>query len=252
MLPSRDNCCWPRVIQTTIRLVTTRPGTSSTVTACRMDGASPPRPEPVFARPMRPIDLVSAAIRHYARRNRRTSNSAVDRRFGEAHVSAAQRISQRHRRLDRIRIRPDGSFDAGRNLNVAKARVTGIDASYHWHSPLWELTVSALLQDPEDLQTGEQLARRAGRSLTVNAVRQVQSPQYRPGPARHVEPPRLGVRRHNQRRLPAGQPDRPVAGFRPLVRAGQIENLLDRDYETAAGFRSPGRGLYLTALYRSQ
>ena len=79
----------------------------------------------------------------------------VDRRFGKAHVL---RLSAFRNDIDDLIefVFDPVTFD-GENLNVAKARVTGIDASYRWRNSLWELGVDALLQDPEDVQTGEQL-----------------------------------------------------------------------------------------------
>ena len=107
------------------------------------------------------------------------------------------------------------------------------------------------MQDPEDRATGQQLARRAKRSLTVNLVREF---------GEHA----LGL----DVLATSSRPDSPFsditnAGYvlanltgqlqlgRNWQLLGRIENLLDRHYETAAGFRAADRGIYLSARYRT-
>ncbi|NNF66900.1 MAG: TonB-dependent receptor [Gammaproteobacteria bacterium] len=141
---------------------------------------------------------------------------------------------------------------AGENLNVAEARIKGIDAGYQWRNSDWEIDISALLQDPEDRQTGQQLARRAKRSLTLNTVRHFD--KYSVG---------LDLLATTARRdspfadtMNAGYVLASLNANWKVSKAwslqGRLENLLDRDYETAANFRSPGRGLYLSARYLLQ
>ncbi|MDH3590160.1 MAG: TonB-dependent receptor plug domain-containing protein, partial [Gammaproteobacteria bacterium] len=88
----------------------------------------------------------------------------IDRRFGSYHWL---RFS-----LFRNEIEDLIEYFDGGNLNVAEARVTGLDAGYRWHNTAWRINVNAIFQDPEDRQAHMQLARRAKRSLTVNATRQ--------------------------------------------------------------------------------
>jgi len=174
----------------------------------------------------------------------------VDRRYGENHLI---RFSLFQTDIDDL---IEYVFDpltfAGGNLNVAETRIKGIDAGYRWSSPRWQLGISALLQDPEDTQTGMELARRARRSLTVNALRNFENHSVG-----------LDLLATSERR-DSPFSDTINAGYllanlnaqwqlsETWSVQGRIENLFDRHYETAANFRSAGRGLYVSARYRLQ
>lgn len=158
-----------------------------------------------------------------------------------------------HNRVDDL---IDFVFDAetlaGGNVNVARARIEGIEARHEASWVNWRITTTALLQDPRDLTTDRQLSRRARRSLSVNL-------------ARDFGPLSLGLDLLATSRRPdssftetinAGYVLASLAGRLELSRhwalQGRLDNLLDTNYETAAGFRSPGRGLYLAAQYRTR
>lgn len=139
---------------------------------------------------------------------------------------------------------------AGSNVNIARARITGLDAGYRWRNDYWRVAASVLLQNPHDLQNDTQLARRARRSLTLNASRVFDV--YTLG---------FDVLATSQRRdspfsdtINSGYVLANLSAQMQLTRnwslQGKIENLLDTNYQTAAGFRSAGRGLYLAARYR--
>ncbi len=138
----------------------------------------------------------------------------------------------------------------GENRNLAEARIRGIEAAYEYRQPGWRLGVEAVLQDPENLETGEDLFRRARESLTLTAVRS-------------LGPVELGLDL-----LATGS--RKDFGFPQAVEldsyvlanlnatwhigprlelSGRIENLLDEDYELAHTYNTPGRGLYLSLRY---
>lgn len=137
----------------------------------------------------------------------------------------------------------------GENRNVARARIRGIEAGWRWRPGAWSATVEGIVQDPIDETTGERLARRAGKSLTASLSR------------------RLGRVDLGGDLLAQGR--REDSAFSATVNGGYAiwnatagwqalpglmlqargENLLDKDYATAAGFRSPGRAGYLTLRY---
>ncbi|MBT8144553.1 MAG: TonB-dependent receptor [Gammaproteobacteria bacterium] len=138
---------------------------------------------------------------------------------------------------------------AGGNFNVAEARIRGAELSHRWQGGYWDLTTTALYQDPEDRRSGKQLARRAQRQLTVNLVRQfgehtlgldVLAASARP------DSPFSDVR--NAGYVLANLSSQFAVGEKWLLE-GRIENLLDTEYELAAGFRSPERGVYVAARY---
>jgi vitamin B12 transporter len=51
--------------------------------------------------------------------------------------------------------------------NIGKARIRGIEAAWHYNAAPWDIRVEAISQDPENLDNGDQLSRRAKRSLTT-------------------------------------------------------------------------------------
>jgi vitamin B12 transporter len=138
---------------------------------------------------------------------------------------------------------------SGENRNVARARIRGVEAGWRWRPGPWSATVEGIVQDPVDETTGERLARRAGKSLTASLSRRLGA----------VE---LGTdllaqgRREDSAFSTTVNPGYAVWNATLGWRAGgglslqaRGENLLDRDYATAAGFASPGRSAWLTLRY---
>ena len=134
--------------------------------------------------------------------------------------------------------------------NVAKARIRGAELTYTLGADPWRLRVTGTVQDPEDERTGERLLRRAREILTVSTTR------------------RFGAHELGLDVLASGDRDDfgfpdPVplgsyvlANLSGTVRFGErwtvranVENLLDEDYETAAGFRTAERAFHLRLGY---
>ncbi len=146
---------------------------------------------------------------------------------------------------------PDGFAgpDPGSNRNVAEARVEGIEFSHAFHGDDWRWRLEAIIQDPRDLATETQLARRAKRTLTVSYVHRFGKLELgidglatgpRPdSPFNAVELPGYGLLGVSARWFLA-----PAWSL-----AARIENLADRDYQTAAGFNTANRSYYLTLRY---
>ncbi|MEO1574055.1 MAG: TonB-dependent receptor [Pseudomonadota bacterium] len=141
---------------------------------------------------------------------------------------------------------------AGQNRNIAEARIQGIEASYSWRADTWGLQATAVVQDPSNEETDGVLPRRARRSLTVNAWRAFGATEVG-----------LDVLMSGERKdsdfsdtVNAGYVLANLSARTPLpggfeIRA-KIENLLDANYETAAGFATPGRGLFVDLYYRGR
>lgn len=55
-------------------------------------------------------------------------------------------------------------------VNIASARIRGIEASYDFDAGPWRFGLTATMQDPQSRDTGNQLARRAKRSATASLV----------------------------------------------------------------------------------
>lgn len=134
----------------------------------------------------------------------------------------------------------------GRNRNVARARIRGVEAGWRWRPGLWSANVEALLQDPVDETTGERLARRAGKSLTASLSRALGS--FELGADLLAQGPREDSA-FSATVNPGYALWNAVAGWQvaaPVKVQARVENVFDTDYATAAGFRSAGRGAYLT------
>jgi vitamin B12 transporter len=151
-------------------------------------------------------------------------------------------------RLAAYRTRIDGLISFGPSFvleNIDRARITGLEAGWRVAAPAWGLELRALVQDTEDLATGEPLPRRADRSLSVRF---------------HREHGRFGW--GLDALASSGTKDSSFSSVRNAgyalvdltaswratdawtVRA-RLENALDRDYVTAAGYANPGRGAFL-------
>lgn len=51
--------------------------------------------------------------------------------------------------------------------NIGEARIRGIEAAWQYNAEPWDIRVEAIAQDPENRDNGDQLSRRAKRSLTT-------------------------------------------------------------------------------------
>lgn len=146
---------------------------------------------------------------------------------------------------------PDGFAgpEPGRNRNVAQARIEGIEISHDWHGDGWQWHAEAIIQDPRDLATGTQLARRARRTLTARYLRQVGTLEF--GITGLVAGPRPDSP-FNAIELPGYAVLGASLGWRispAWSLTGRIENLADREYQTAAGFNTADRSYYLALRY---
>ena len=134
--------------------------------------------------------------------------------------------------------------------NVARARIRGVEASYALDLEPWRLQIGTVVQDPEDRLTGERLLRRARHSATASLTR------------------RFGRQELGLDLLVSGDREdfgfpspTPLAGYTLANLSGavhlgshwnlrgNVENLFDEHYATAAGYRSAGRALHLRVGY---
>ena len=140
----------------------------------------------------------------------------------------------------------------GENQNIARARVRGVETGYTFTAQSWSLRMDAIFQQPEDLNTGTQLLRRAQRTLTTALDW-------------HDDATSLGVHlivtgRRSDLDFNTGAPltdaGYVLAGITARRKLGQgfivsasLENLLDTHYQTANGYNSAGRSLFVRLEY---
>jgi vitamin B12 transporter len=134
--------------------------------------------------------------------------------------------------------------------NVAEARIRGIEASYALGLDPWHLQVGATLQDPEDERTGERLLRRAREMLTASVTRRIGAQEI------GLDVLWSGDREDFGFPDPVPLDSYTLANLSGSVHIGErwtlrgnIENLLNEDYETAAGFRTAERAFHLRLGY---
>ncbi|REG61396.1 vitamin B12 transporter [Paraburkholderia sp. BL6669N2] len=133
--------------------------------------------------------------------------------------------------------------------NVGHAKVQGIEGSWSGHVGKTDVRASLTLQNPVDLDNGADLVRRARRfgALTVNrsiAGWRVGGEWIVSGPSNDSSGKLGGYGVVN------------LSARYNITKAwyvaAQIQNLLDKDYETAYSYNSPRRGAYLTVGWQQQ
>ncbi len=140
---------------------------------------------------------------------------------------------------------PDGFI--GENRNVDEAEIEGIELGYLFRGDDWRFRAEATFQDPRNKTTGEKLLRRSDRVLTMSIVRRLGLHDLgldvlASGSRQDFGGARLGGY------VLANLSSRIHLGDHWQLKA-KVENLLDRDYELADGYRSAGRGVYASLAY---
>lgn len=147
---------------------------------------------------------------------------------------------------------PDGFTGVipGANQNIEEARIRGVEIGYALSANPWTLNIEAIVQDPRNIDTGRQLARRAKRSLTAG-VRHERGPLLigLDGLATSARPdsdfsevinPGYGIVNFlTQYRL-----------ARDWIGRARVENVLDKEYTLADGFNTQGRAVFAEIEYR--
>lgn len=137
----------------------------------------------------------------------------------------------------------------GEEQNVGKATITGANLTARLRFGSWDVNPAINIQRPVNDRLGQYLPRRSRKSVTLNITYDVA--QWRAG--FHLLA--VGPRKDSDfsTAVDAGYALTDLTGslwLTPhLQLRGRIENLFDISYQTAAGYRSPGRGLYLSLHY---
>jgi len=141
------------------------------------------------------------------------------------------------------------TFD-GRNENVDRARIQGVELGYEFTGEAWRASAELTLQDPRDETTDERLLRRSREALVL-AV------------SRDVGPLDVGVDLQAYgNRKDFGFPDNVTLDSYTLFNAtvryrvnggltlqGRLENAFDEDYTLAQGYRTEGRTYTIGVRY---
>lgn len=142
----------------------------------------------------------------------------------------------------------------GENQNITRARVRGLEAGYLLTGQSWSWRTDMIFQKPEDLNTGTLLLRRAERTLTTaldwhDDTTSLSVHLIATGPRNDLD---------FNTGLPVTDAGYVLAGVtvRQQLSHGfaistSLENLFDTHYQTAAGYNSAGRSLFVRLEYNS-
>lgn len=147
----------------------------------------------------------------------------------------------------------DPNQDFGlRAVNIGEYRNTGAELSYRYALQVWTLQLAGITQDPEDRSTGSQLLRRAKRSLTASLARKIGATELGVDLLASAKRPDVDA----ETGAPVTDGGYTLANLtaawtidRHFKLQGRVENLLDKDYVTAAGYGQPGRSMFVTLGY---
>lgn len=144
----------------------------------------------------------------------------------------------------------EASSTGGQEQNIGLATITGANLSLRLHYGHWSVIPGINVQRPIDNQTGGYLPRRSRRSATVDLSYRVPG-EWRLGLNLLVTGQRKDSNFNNQ--VDAGYVLTDLSGGLRITRGlwinARLENVFNVSYQTAAGYRSPGRGLYLSLSY---
>lgn len=135
--------------------------------------------------------------------------------------------------------------------NVDRARIDGLELeSGHQLSQVWHLGLAATLLKPKDRENDRMLQRRAERTATINLDGDF-------GPLRTGLTAHGVSGRYDNTANTTWMPGYVLFHLRAeydlrdnLLLQGKIENLLNKDYEEAATYNTPGRGFFATLSHR--
>ena len=166
------------------------------------------------------------------------------------------RISVFHNDIDNLinYVDPDGFNGAlpGRNENIDKTRTRGVELAYSFRQGAYVVDAGATLQNPEDLTTNKQLARRAkekynltgryvGSDYSVSA--ELTYTGERPDSAYSD----IILDAFTLLNLSA------TKSFNDRINLGlRLENITDEDYQLADGFNTPGRSAFFDIRYMNR
>ncbi|MGB5766056.1 MAG: TonB-dependent receptor, partial [Arenicellales bacterium] len=166
------------------------------------------------------------------------------------------RISVFHNDIDNLinYVDPDGFNGAlpGRNENIDKTRTRGVELAYSFRKGAYVVDAGATLQNPEDLTTNKQLARRAkekynltgryiGSDYSVSA--ELTYTGERPDSAYSD----IILDAFTLLNLSA------TKSFNDRINLGlRLENITDEDYQLADGFNTPGRSAFFDIRYMNR
>jgi len=142
----------------------------------------------------------------------------------------------------------------GENENIASARVRGLEAGYQLTLKSWYWRTNVIVQQPENLDTGTLLLRRSERTMTTALTWHNDSTSFgvhliATGPRDDLDF-NTGAPVTDVGYVLAGVTVRQQLGHGFAV-SGTLENLLDTQYQTAAGYNTAGPSVFVRLEFNS-
>ena len=129
-------------------------------------------------------------------------------------------------------------------VNIDEYRNRGAELTWNYNDSRWVARLAGIVQKPEDRETGEILARRSKRSVSGRLARYFGAHFVGVDVLGSAKRPDVGGQENGGYalvNLSAGVQVMPKVQIQ-----GRVENLLDKDYQTAAGFNQTDRTAYVT------
>lgn len=181
----------------------------------------------------------------------RNLEASIKARLGQHQTVALHAFQNKIR--DLIAYQTDPNTFESRPVNIDKAKIRGVELDYRLALGDWSLGLNGSLQKPEDETTGDRLLRRASKSLTANLIRRIG--EHRVGLSVQGVGDRDDVTfdPNTFARIPVKNGGYALVNLSGELKLPQgfslsakVDNLLDKDYVTAYGYRQSGRAAYGT------
>lgn len=142
-------------------------------------------------------------------------------------------------------------FNTSQMINIGEASIRGIEAGYAYADEQWQARVEAIAQNPESETTGDTLPRRARHSLTSSVTRELGRYQFGAdllltGGRKDSDFSDVTLGGYGLVNVTAALRLRPDWTLR-----GRVENLFDKEYTIADGYRTAERSYFLQLAWRA-
>ncbi|MCX7556125.1 TonB-dependent receptor [Xanthomonadaceae bacterium JHOS43] len=136
-------------------------------------------------------------------------------------------------------------------INIARARIDGVEVTWQWEGAAWQLESNATWQDPSSRDTGEALLRRPSRKATALLERRFDGGVRVgvEGVAASDRPDYGGVKLGGYGLLALRASVPVVSGWTLVAR---VDNLLDRDYTLIDGYHTPDATVLVTLRWQGR
>ena len=165
---------------------------------------------------------------------------SVRQKLGAQHLLTLSAFDNRIRDLINFVVIDPVTFD-GRNENVDRARIKGVELGYRFTGEAWRARAELTLQDPRDETTDERLLRRSRESLTLAIDRDVGRLDLGLDVAAYGNRKDVGLPAVTLESYALVNATLRYRATPQLTVQGRLENAFDEEYTVVQGYRTEGR-----------